>query len=121
MDSSTEEGTRNMSLATTALLWLKRKRVERLVKLQLSELARRGLFTGDVETAVRNVINVHPPIPAMRAIETNVLAALLLARYAADVLLTREDLKPYAIASLRAFLSGDKGIPSFDSPESGSP
>lgn len=109
-----------MSLTTTALLWLKRKRVERLVKLQLMGLAQRGLFAGNVEAAVQNVINVHPLLPTMRAIETHVLAAMLLARYAADVMLTREDLKPYVIASLRAFLSGYKGIPRFDSPESGS-
>lgn len=94
-----------MRLTTTALLWLKRKRIERLIKLQLSELAQRGLFTGDVETAVRNVINVHPLVPTMRSIETNLLAALLLARYAADLVVTREDLKPYVIASLRTFLS----------------
>ncbi len=119
--SSTEEGTRNMSLTTTALLWLKRKRVERLVKLQLMGLAQRGLFTGDVETAVRNVLHVHPLIPAMRSIETHVLAAMLLARYAADIMLSREDLKPYVIASLRAFLSGYRGIPGVDRPKSGPP
>lgn len=94
-----------MSLTITALLWLKRKRVERVVKLQLSELARKGLLIGDVETAVRNVINVHPFVPTMRAIETNLLAALLLARYAGNLVVTHEDLKPYVIASLRAFLT----------------
>jgi hypothetical protein len=100
-----------MNLTTTAILWLKRKRVEKLVRLQLSGLARRGLLSGDVDTAVQNVMGVCPLTPGMRAIESSRLAALLLASYAAHLAVTRESLTPYAIASLRAFLGGCQGMP----------